>query len=84
MKRIHKYTLNLGNNVIKAAGRIVRPLHVAMVGDKLCMWVEEAVDLDPHLHHYAVIATGATVPTPSEYIGTVVTDMQFVWHVYQV
>jgi len=63
-----------------------RGLHVAMQGKQACLWYECDPEEPKVEHTFYSIGTGhGTVPDPEDarYIGTVIDQVEMVWHVYQ-
>ena len=86
MKTVWKYPLKLDMDNLQRvqlpAGAVIQ--HVNAQNDIPTMWAEVNPDRNvDEVRYFSVVATGASVPDKSVYIGTIHIDWT-VWHIYEV
>jgi len=81
--RVFKYPLELHHAPQNPGLPIgAKVLHVAMQDGMICLWALIDVRQNSDNRMFVVYATGASVETCGEYVGTV-QDPPFVWHVFE-
>lgn len=82
MKTIHKYDLSGSRSHLIPEG--FKILHVASQYDRICVWCEVDTASKNKLVKFRVYGTGWNLDEePSgHYIGTVLTQESYVWHIY--
>lgn len=81
---VHKYALPSMLCHIRHSVQ-AKPLSLIMQNNTPTLYVqEEQVPSDTHLQTYYILGTGFVVPDDAtDFLGTVVDDERYVWHVYK-
>lgn len=82
---IYKFPLKLGlHQEVRVYGDDAKVVSVGhQGGGELQIWIEQDKDKDFHTMTFSVIGTGHDVPEGYQHVGTVHTEIFFVWHIYQ-
>lgn len=81
MKKIYKYQLEIGSNVLSVPVGMFKPLCVQMQNGCMTLWAEVADDRISTVT-IQVFGTGWEIPDDLRYIGTVQYSDGTVWHAY--
>ena len=96
MRTIHRFPLKLRDSQVIDMPAHAQPLSVQMKGDVICLWAQVDTDQAPVPRTIEIYGTGRPLPRfeithdtdpkqdgPRQYLGTVVEDDSFVWHVFE-